>query len=113
MTIALAGGTGDWRERLLREPPPLSPAVRLADWDQPARAAAGEPGLIAWRGASGGTAEVARPRAESADPGFRQLPADRRLDVSREAATSDTWLTFLAQSVGDEPRRVGPLELEA
>jgi hypothetical protein len=40
------------------------------------------------------------------------LPADRRLDVSREAQQSDAWLTFLAQSVGDEPRRLGGLDLE-
>jgi len=112
VTIALAGGTPAWRERLLREPPELSPAVRLVDWDQPDRGAGGEPGLIAWRGIAAGTAEVSRPRTESADPAFRQLPADRRLDVSHEAATSDTWLTFLTQSVGDEPRRVGPPDLE-
>jgi hypothetical protein len=32
--------------------------------------------------------------------------------VSREAAQSNAWLTFLAQSVGDEPQRVGALDLE-
>lgn len=112
VTIALAGGTTAWRERLLREPPELSAAVRLTDWEQTDRAAGGEPGLIAWRGTPVGTAETARPRNESADPHFGQLPVDRRLDVSREAAQSDDWLTFLAQSVGDEPRRIGVLDLE-
>ncbi|MFN7765744.1 MAG: 2-amino-4-hydroxy-6-hydroxymethyldihydropteridine diphosphokinase [Planctomycetaceae bacterium] len=112
VTIALAGGTAAWRERLLREPSAFASAVRLVDWEHRDRGAGEEPGLIAWRGTPGGRAETTRPRAESADPGFRQLPADRRLDVSREAADSDAWLTFLAQSVGDEPRRVGTLELE-
>jgi 2-amino-4-hydroxy-6-hydroxymethyldihydropteridine diphosphokinase len=112
VTIALAGGTTAWREQLLREPPELSPAVRLTDWEQPDRGALGEPGLIAWRGTPVGTAKAARPRNDSADPRFQQLPADRRLDVSREAAQSNAWLTFLAQSVGDEPRRVGALDLE-
>jgi hypothetical protein len=55
---------------------------------------------------------VARPRGESADPRFQALPADRRLDVSREAALSDDWLTWVSQSVGDEPQRVGELDLE-
>lgn len=112
VTIALAGGTNAWRQRLLREPPALSPAVRLVEWEPRAPAPPLEPGLIVWRGTAAGTSEAARPRLESGAAGFRQLPADRRLDVSREAAHSDAWLTFLAQSVGDEPRRVGTLDLE-
>jgi 2-amino-4-hydroxy-6-hydroxymethyldihydropteridine diphosphokinase len=112
VTIALAGGTPAWRERLLREPPELASSVQLADWEQLDPVAAKVPGLIAWRGTLGGPAEAARPRDESTDPHFRQLPADRRLDVSREAQQSDAWLTFLAQSVGDEPRRLGGLDLE-
>ncbi|MFN9374464.1 MAG: 2-amino-4-hydroxy-6-hydroxymethyldihydropteridine diphosphokinase [Planctomycetaceae bacterium] len=112
VTIALAGGSPAWRQRLLSEPPALSPGVRLVDWEHLDRGAAGEPRVIAWRGTAGGIAEVARPRTESADTDYRRLPADRRLDISREAAHSDAWLTFLAQSVGDEPRRVGTLDWE-
>lgn len=112
VTIALAGGTTAWRERLLREPPELSASVRLTDWERPDRATVGEAGVIAWRASSVGTTEAARPRNDSTDPRFGQLPADRRLDVSRDAAQSDAWLTFLAQSVGEEPLRVGALELE-
>jgi len=110
--IALAGGTTAWRTRLLQSPPPLSPAVRLTAWNDDRPAPDSQASLIAWRGAPPGDSVVARPRGESAEPRFQALPADRRLDVSREAALSDDWLTWVSQSVGDEPQRVGELDLE-
>jgi len=110
--IALAGGTKDWRDRLRHTPPTLSPGVILIADSDDSPASRQRASLIAWRGESPEVPTAARPRGESSDPGFRALPADRRLDVSREAALSDDWLTFVSQSVGDEPRRIAELDLE-